>query len=168
MFFHLNNHPIEEVQTNFKPTNLPNFNKFYIVNIFIRLYENSMYGADEKAKASAIINCLDTETQTIIMGGISEYNWMYDEVKEALKNQFGSKESLTEWKIEFMDLQFLRGETIAEFSSRFSLEAQNLYFAKAASFIDTKAALLNALHPHTIKPYIETYDTYGYNYIWTN
>ncbi|KAJ9060194.1 hypothetical protein DSO57_1033454 [Entomophthora muscae] len=41
-----------------------------------------------------------------------------------------------------------KGETMQEFADRFSLEAQTLISLKAASFIDVKSSLINAVQPN--------------------
>ena len=47
---------------NFKPVNLPKFDRRSNVTMFLRLYGNTMYGTDNAMKNSAIFNCLDAET----------------------------------------------------------------------------------------------------------
>ncbi|KAJ9078301.1 hypothetical protein DSO57_1007855 [Entomophthora muscae] len=51
----------------FKPANLLRFDRKSNVAMFLRLYQNSMYGEDEAMKDATIINCLDTDTQTLIL-----------------------------------------------------------------------------------------------------
>lgn len=138
----------DQGRPNFKPANLPRFERKSNVAMFLRLYENSMYGADEAMKSSAIINCLDVETQTIIMARLPETGWTYQQVAKALLQEYGSEEALTERKMEFMETKFQKGETILAFADRFYMEAQTLLSSKAATFIDVKAALLGAVRPH--------------------
>lgn len=47
--------------------------------------------------------------------------------------------------MEFSSYKFKEGETIGDFANRFSLEAQTLVAMKAATFINVKNALLNAV-----------------------
>ncbi|KAJ9077140.1 hypothetical protein DSO57_1019580 [Entomophthora muscae] len=61
----------------FKPANLPRFDRKSNVAMFLWLYQNSMYGADEAMKDATIINCLDTDTQTLILPCLSEKGWTY-------------------------------------------------------------------------------------------
>ncbi|KAJ9075083.1 hypothetical protein DSO57_1000363 [Entomophthora muscae] len=107
-----------------------------------------MYGADEAMKNSAIFNCLDSETQTIIMPRLPERGWTFSNVSKALMDEFGSKEVLNNWKIDFVEGGIKKGETMQEFVDRFYLEAQTLSSLKAASFINVKSALFNAVRPN--------------------
>ncbi|KAJ9075375.1 hypothetical protein DSO57_1036747 [Entomophthora muscae] len=50
----------------FKPANLPRFDRKSNVAMFLLLYQNSIYSADEAMKDATIINCLDTGTQMLI------------------------------------------------------------------------------------------------------
>ncbi|KAJ9064795.1 hypothetical protein DSO57_1026551 [Entomophthora muscae] len=50
-----------------KPANLPRFDRKSNVAMFLWLYQNSMYGADEAIKDTNIINCQDNDTQTLIL-----------------------------------------------------------------------------------------------------
>ncbi|KAJ9071009.1 hypothetical protein DSO57_1001779 [Entomophthora muscae] len=56
----------------FKTANLPRFDRKSNVAMFLQLYQNSMYGADEAMKDATIINCLDTDTQTLILPCLPE------------------------------------------------------------------------------------------------
>ena len=136
------------VVPNFKPVNLPKFDRKSNVTMFLKLYENTMYGADEAMKNSAIFNCLDTETQTIIMPRLPENGWTFANVSKALVEEFGSEEALNNRKMDFIEGGFKKGESIQEFADRFYLEAQTLASLKAASFVDVKSALLNAVRPN--------------------
>ena len=107
-----------------------------------------MYGADEAMKNSAIFNCLDAETQTIIMPRLPERGWTFANVSKALMEEFGSEEALNNRKMDFVEGGIKKGETMQEFADRFYLEAQTLISLKAASFIDVKSALLNAVRPN--------------------
>ncbi|KAJ9063500.1 hypothetical protein DSO57_1000083 [Entomophthora muscae] len=133
------------VITNFKPVNLPKFDRKSNVTMFLRLYKNTMYGADEAMKNSAIFNCLDSETQTIIMPRLPERGWTFANVSKALMEEFGSEEALNNQKMDFVKGGIKKGEIMQEFADRFYLEAQTLISLKAASFIDVKSALLNAV-----------------------
>ncbi|KAJ9073092.1 hypothetical protein DSO57_1020125 [Entomophthora muscae] len=63
-------------------------------------------------------------------------------------DEFGSKEALNNWKMDFVEGGIRKGEAMQEFADRFYLEAQTLISLKAASFIDVKSALLNAVQPN--------------------
>ncbi|KAJ9086395.1 hypothetical protein DSO57_1004457 [Entomophthora muscae] len=63
-------------------------------------------------------------------------------------DEFCSKEALNNWKIDFVEGGKRKGETMQELADRFYLEAHTLISLKAASFIDVKTALLNAVQPN--------------------
>ncbi|KAJ9064797.1 hypothetical protein DSO57_1026553 [Entomophthora muscae] len=117
---------------NFKPVNFPKFDRKSNVTMFLRLYENTIYGADEAMKSSAIFNCLDFETQTTIMPRLLERGCTFANVSKALLDEFGSEEALNIWKIS-VEGGIRKGETMQEFANRFYLEAQTLISLKAAS-----------------------------------
>lgn len=131
--------------SSFKPASLPKFDRKSNVSMFLKLYRNSMYGADSAMMDSAIINCLDSETQTIILPRLPENGWTFANVSKALIEEFGSHEALLGRKMDFADTKLRAGETLEDFTSRFYLEAQTLASLKAVSFIDVQSALLNAL-----------------------
>ncbi|KAJ9064652.1 hypothetical protein DSO57_1028162 [Entomophthora muscae] len=54
--------PLQHGSNNFKPVNLPKFDRKSNVAMFLHQYQNSMYGADNVTRDSTIINCLDAET----------------------------------------------------------------------------------------------------------
>ncbi|KAJ9078208.1 hypothetical protein DSO57_1009127 [Entomophthora muscae] len=99
-------------------------------------------------KNSAIFNCLNSETHTIIIPRLPEQGWTFSNVSKALMDEFGSKEALNNRKIDFVEEGIRKGETIQEFADRFYFEAQNLISLKAASFINVKSDLLNAAQPN--------------------
>lgn len=74
----------------FKPANLPKFDRKSNVRLFLKLYENSMYGAGEAMMDTSIINCLNSDTQTLIMPRLPEHRWTYTDVSLALIEEFGS------------------------------------------------------------------------------
>ncbi|KAJ9070154.1 hypothetical protein DSO57_1011315 [Entomophthora muscae] len=61
--------------------------------MFLRLYQNSMYGADNAMRDSTIINCLDAETQTIILPRLSENSWTFANVSRAFTEEVGSQKA---------------------------------------------------------------------------
>ncbi|KAJ9058591.1 hypothetical protein DSO57_1010821 [Entomophthora muscae] len=63
-------------------------------------------------------------------------------------DEFGSKEALNNWEIDFVEGGIRKGETMQEFADRFYLEDQTLISLKAAYFFDVKSALLNAVQPN--------------------
>ena len=113
--------------------------------MFLRLYQNSMYGADNAMRDSTIINCLDAETQTIILPRLPENGWTFANVSRALTEEFGSQEALLGCKIDTADTKLKVGETLEDFTSRFYLEAQTLLSMSVVQFIDVQSALLNAV-----------------------
>ncbi|KAJ9083460.1 hypothetical protein DSO57_1034554 [Entomophthora muscae] len=98
-----------------------------------------MYGADEATKNSAIFNCLDAKTQKIIMPCLPEQSWTFANVSRALIEEFSSKEALNNCKMDFVEDDIKKGETMQELADIFYLEAQTLISLKAASFIDVKS-----------------------------
>ncbi|KAJ9054813.1 hypothetical protein DSO57_1010448 [Entomophthora muscae] len=72
----------------FKPANLFRFDKKSNVAMFLWLYQNSMYGADEAMKDDVIINFLDTDTQTLILPCLPENDWTYNNILWALMEKF--------------------------------------------------------------------------------
>ncbi|KAJ9063568.1 hypothetical protein DSO57_1039544 [Entomophthora muscae] len=50
----------------FKPDKLPRFDRKSNIAMFLWLYQNSMYGADEAMKDTTIINCLETDADTTL------------------------------------------------------------------------------------------------------
>ncbi|KAJ9059085.1 hypothetical protein DSO57_1006216 [Entomophthora muscae] len=129
----------------FKPANLPRSDRKTNLAMFLWLYQNSMYGADEAMKDATIINCLDTDTQTLILPRLPENGWTYANISWALMEEFGSQEALLGQKMDFVDTKLKVGETLEEFTSRFYLEAQTLASMKAVLYIDVHSALLNAV-----------------------
>ena len=59
----------------------------------LQLYKNTMYGADTAQKYSTIINCLDVETQTIILPRLPANVWTFSNVSKALLEEFGIQEA---------------------------------------------------------------------------
>ncbi|KAJ9066477.1 hypothetical protein DSO57_1008967 [Entomophthora muscae] len=105
----------------FKPANLPRFDRKSKVAMFLQLYQNSMYGADEAMKDATIINFLDTDTQTLILPCLPENGWAYANMSWALMEEFGSQEALLGQKMDFSDTKLKVGETLEEFNFRFYL-----------------------------------------------
>ncbi|KAJ9061672.1 hypothetical protein DSO57_1018361 [Entomophthora muscae] len=87
----------------FKPANLPRFDRKSHVAMFLRLYQNSMYETDEAMKDATIINCLDTDTQTLILPRLPEKGWTYTNISQALMEEFDSQEALLGQKMDFAD-----------------------------------------------------------------
>ncbi|KAJ9066160.1 hypothetical protein DSO57_1012351 [Entomophthora muscae] len=133
---------------NFKPTNLPKFDKKSNFHMFLCLYNNLMYGTDNDMNNTAIFNYLDLETQTIIIPRLPEQGWTYKNVFRALIAEFGSEEALFCCKIEFTEGNIKKGETLMEFLEHFYLKAQTLVSMGAANFVDAKGTLLNYVHPN--------------------
>ncbi|KAJ9062670.1 hypothetical protein DSO57_1008127 [Entomophthora muscae] len=129
----------------FKPANLPRFDKKSNVAMFLWLYQNSMYRADEAMKNAIIINCLDTDTQTLILPCLPENGWTYANISWSLMEAFGSQEALLGRKMDFADTKLKVGETLEDFNFKLYLEAQTLASIKAVSFIDVQSALLNVV-----------------------
>ncbi|KAJ9049431.1 hypothetical protein DSO57_1024559 [Entomophthora muscae] len=109
----------------FKPANLPRFDRKSNVVMFLRLYQNSIYGADEAMKNATIINFLETDTQPLILPCLQGNSWTYANISWALMEEFDSQEALLGWKMDFADTKLKMGETLENFTSRFYLEAQN-------------------------------------------
>ncbi|KAJ9069596.1 hypothetical protein DSO57_1016902 [Entomophthora muscae] len=130
----------------FKPYNLPRFDRKINVAMFLRLYQNSMYGEDEAMKDATIINFLATDTQTLILPCPPENGWTYANIFWALMEEFGSQEALLGQKMDFADTKLKVAETLGDFTSIFYLEAQTLSSMKAVLFIDVHSALLNAVY----------------------
>ncbi|KAJ9086713.1 hypothetical protein DSO57_1000970 [Entomophthora muscae] len=119
----------------FKPANIPRFDRNSNVNMFLLLYQSSMYGVDEAMKDATIINFLDTDTQTLLLTCLPENGWTYPKISWALMEEFSSQESLLEQKMDFLDTKLRVGETLEDFTSRFYLEAHTLAFMKALLFL---------------------------------
>ncbi|KAJ9087401.1 hypothetical protein DSO57_1033693 [Entomophthora muscae] len=79
--------------------------------MFLRLYQNSMYGADEAMKDFTIINFLDTDTHTLILPHLRENGWIYANISQALIEDFGNQEALLGQKMDFADTKIKLGET---------------------------------------------------------
>ncbi|KAJ9072780.1 hypothetical protein DSO57_1023711 [Entomophthora muscae] len=122
----------------FKSATLPSFDRKSNVAMFLWLYQNSLYGADEAMKDANIINCLDTSTKTFILPYLLENKWTYANILWALMEEFGSQEAILGQKIDFVDTKLKVGETLEEFTSRFYLEAHTLASMKAVLFIDVQ------------------------------
>ncbi|KAJ9070607.1 hypothetical protein DSO57_1006022 [Entomophthora muscae] len=75
----------------FKPANLPRLDRKISIAMFLQLYQNSIYGADEAMKDATILNCLDTDTQTLILPRLPENGWTYANISLALIEEFGSQ-----------------------------------------------------------------------------
>lgn len=71
-------------------------------------------------------------------------------VKQALINNFGSAQSLSNQKQYFMIIQICTGKTAPAFSERFYREAQVLVTCKRLDLIDSFTATVSSLasHPH--------------------
>ncbi|KAJ9051886.1 hypothetical protein DSO57_1039542 [Entomophthora muscae] len=66
-------------------------------------------------KNSAIFNCLDSETQTIIMPRPPERGWTFANVSKALMDEFGRKEALNNQKMDFVEGGIKKGEIMKKF-----------------------------------------------------
>ncbi|KAJ9059536.1 hypothetical protein DSO57_1001605 [Entomophthora muscae] len=80
----------------FKPMNLPNFDPKGNVHTFIRLFEMSMYGANNQDKATTLLNQLDAASTDLIIPHMPQNNWSYAAAKQALLYKFGSIARVTE------------------------------------------------------------------------
>lgn len=138
---HCNNKP-------FKPLNLPSFDKNGNVATFIRLFENSMYGATDIEKASTIINCLDPASIDLVMPHLPQRQWTYQEVRDAIIIEFNNPEAINTRKMEFSKLMIQEDETLDKFADRYYAECQYLTGVGALSTFDAKIALQHALEPH--------------------
>ncbi|KAJ9073961.1 hypothetical protein DSO57_1011180 [Entomophthora muscae] len=105
----------------FKPANLPRFDRKSNVAMFLQLYQNSMCRADEAMKDASIINCLDTDTQTLILPRLPENGWTYANISWALMEEFGSQEALLGQKMDFADTKLKMEKPLEDFTSRFYL-----------------------------------------------
>lgn len=112
------------------------------------MYELSMYGADEVMKNASILNCLDSETQTLILPRLPNHRWTFRDVAKALMEEYGSDVALSQRKMDFVNSAFKPGETISEFADRFYLEAQTLVSMDAATTTDVRNALIHAVSPN--------------------
>ena len=59
----------------FKPLSLPKFVKGSNVHTFLKLFDNSMFGATEREKATTVINCLDTVCVELVMPHLPAKQW---------------------------------------------------------------------------------------------
>ncbi|KAJ9053008.1 hypothetical protein DSO57_1028423 [Entomophthora muscae] len=140
--------------TQFKPMNLPKFDPKGNVHTFIRIFEMSMYRANNQEKATTLLNQLDASSTDLIILHIPKHNWLYAAAKNALLYKFGSIAWVTERKNEFLMISFRKDETITDFANHFYLEVQIL----------TGSGLLTVHDPHTalhasVKPYKALYQT---------
>ncbi|KAJ9055618.1 hypothetical protein DSO57_1002093 [Entomophthora muscae] len=101
----------------FKPANLPRFDRKSYVAMFLWLYQNLMYGADETMKDTTIINCLVTKTQRLILLCLPENSWTYANISWALMEEFGSQEALLGQEMDFANTKLKVVETLEGFSS---------------------------------------------------
>ncbi|KAJ9084381.1 hypothetical protein DSO57_1025102 [Entomophthora muscae] len=108
-------------------------------------YYPAILSPDEAMKDATIINCLDTDTQTLTLAHLQENGWTYANISWALTEEFGSQEALLGQKMDFAETKIKVGETLEDFTSRFYLEAQTLASMKAVLFIDVQSVLLNVV-----------------------
>ncbi|KAJ9051729.1 hypothetical protein DSO57_1001995 [Entomophthora muscae] len=106
----------DENAPRFKPMNLPKFDPKGNIYKFIRLFEMSMYGANNQDKATTLLNQLDAASTDLIIPHMLQNNWSYAAAKQALLYKIESIARVTEQKNEFLMIQFQKNESIAEFA----------------------------------------------------
>ncbi|KAJ9055154.1 hypothetical protein DSO57_1007378 [Entomophthora muscae] len=134
--------------------NLPKFDPKGNVHTFIRLFEMSMYRANNQDKATTLLNQLDAASTDLIIPHMPKHNWLYAAAKNVLLYKFGSIAWVTERKNEFLMISFRKNETIADFANCFYLEAQILTGSGLLTVHDAHIALRAA-----VKPYKALYQT---------
>ncbi|KAJ9074246.1 hypothetical protein DSO57_1008510 [Entomophthora muscae] len=90
----------------FKPMNPPKFDPKENVHTFIRIFEMSMYGANNQDKATTLLNQLDAASADLIISHMLQNDWSYTAAKQALLYKFRSIARVTEQKNEFLMIQF--------------------------------------------------------------
>ncbi|KAJ9079506.1 hypothetical protein DSO57_1034738 [Entomophthora muscae] len=146
--------PRPKTPTRFKPMNLPKFNPKGNVHTFIRLFEMSIYGANNQDKATTLLNQLDTASTDLIIPHMPKHNWLYAAAKSVLLYKFGSIAWVTKRKNEFLIISFKKDETITDFADRFYLEAQILTGSGSLTVHNAHIALRAA-----VKSYEALYQT---------
>ncbi|KAJ9049317.1 hypothetical protein DSO57_1025739 [Entomophthora muscae] len=96
----------EENLPRFKLMNLPKFDPKGNVHTFIRLFEMSMYGANNQDKATTLLNQLDAASTDLIIPHMPHNDWSYATAKQDLLYEFGSITRVMEQKNEFLMIQF--------------------------------------------------------------
>ncbi|KAJ9052071.1 hypothetical protein DSO57_1037812 [Entomophthora muscae] len=106
----------DENAPRFKPMNLLKFDPKGNVHTFIRLFEMSMYGANNQDKATRLLNQLDAASTDLIIPHMPQNNWSYATAKQAFLYKFVSIARVTEQKNKFLMIQFQKDKFIAEFA----------------------------------------------------
>ncbi|KAJ9078757.1 hypothetical protein DSO57_1003615 [Entomophthora muscae] len=138
----------EENAPRLKPMNLPKFDPKGNIHTFSRLFEMSMYGANNQDKVTTLLNQLDAASTDLIIPHMLQNNWSYAAAKQALLYKFGSIARVTEQKNEFLMIQFQKDESIAKFADQFYLEAQVLTGSGSLTVHDAHIALRSAVKPY--------------------
>ncbi|KAJ9074057.1 hypothetical protein DSO57_1010145 [Entomophthora muscae] len=147
----------EENAPRFKPMSLPNFDPKGNIHTFIRLFEISMYGANNQDKAITLLNQLDAASTNLIIPHMPQNDWSYAAAKQALLYKFGSIARVMEQKNKFLMIQFQKDKSIAKFADQFYLEEQVLTGSGSLTVHDAHIALRSAIKPyralyHTLMP----------------
>ncbi|KAJ9085841.1 hypothetical protein DSO57_1009949 [Entomophthora muscae] len=108
----------------------------------------SMYGTNNQAKATTLLNQLDASSTDLIIPHMPQNNWSYAVAKQALLYKFGSVARVTEQKDKFLMIQFQKDKSIAEFPDQLYLEAQVLTGSGSLTVHDVHIALRSAVKPY--------------------
>ncbi|KAJ9079955.1 hypothetical protein DSO57_1030237 [Entomophthora muscae] len=99
------------VNKQFKPLNLPKFNKQGNINSFLRLFKMAMRGASNHQKATTLIITLDAISVNLVMPRLPATNWTYQEARQAVLEEFGREDILFTRKSKFGAIKFAPGKT---------------------------------------------------------
>ena len=81
---------------------LPKFVKGSNVHTFLKLFNNSMFGATDREKATTVINCLDTVCVELVMPHLPAKRWSYYEACATIIAKFGSEANVATKKDTFI------------------------------------------------------------------
>ncbi|KAJ9084008.1 hypothetical protein DSO57_1028636 [Entomophthora muscae] len=137
-----------QTPTRFKPMSLPKFDPKDNVHTFIRLFEMSMYGANNQDKATTLLNQLDAASTDLIIPHMPKHNWLYTAAKNVLFYKFGSITQVTKRKNDFLMIIFRKYKTITDFANSFYLEVQILTGSGLLTVHDAHIALRAAVKPY--------------------
>ncbi|KAJ9079711.1 hypothetical protein DSO57_1032638 [Entomophthora muscae] len=114
----------------------------------------SMYGANNKDKATTLLNQLDAASTNLIIPHMPKHDWLYAAAKNVLLYNFGSIAWVIKRKNKFLMISFRKDKTIADFADCLYLEAQILTGSGSLTVHDAHIALHAA-----VKPYEALYQT---------
>ena len=75
-----------------------------------------MSKASNADKATTVVNCLYTASIELVMPHFTTNHWTFNEAKDAIITEFGNAEQVATKKMEFLGIEFNRGESLADFA----------------------------------------------------